>query len=459
MPLRLRRGTDAERLTVVPLEGELVYTTDTKRVFVGDGTTSGGVGVSSLGGPLNNDLILNGYDVTGTGNINITGSIAAPSLNGDLKGSVFADNSTVLVDSVNGKINGDIDATSLRTSETAIALGNGTGGSNFTISIGNNAGKTNQSQSAIAIGREAGNDAQGARAVAIGFEAGNLNQGLNAVAVGYRAGFNNQNPNSIILNASGAALNSTVPGFFVNPIRNIGKTGNILQYNSSTGEITYSSNYIGNINGSVFGDDSTLLVDGINGKLYGTTVTTNEVNSESLSSLTINSYSTLNVNCTGSATAMVYTAVSSGNISGSDTPQWDFRGVKTSTSSPTPFSPGELIGSLRITGYVGGPYPYDRPSVALYGGFDASADFNDIAPASFGTIVTGANNGVFVLYNFDHQGTISTGQIKVAALDAIAKAAVTPQVGMIIYDSVAKKFQGYADDIGGPGVPGWVDLH
>ena len=32
MALRLRRGTDAERLLVTPLEGELVYTTDTKKI-------------------------------------------------------------------------------------------------------------------------------------------------------------------------------------------------------------------------------------------------------------------------------------------------------------------------------------------------------------------------------------------------------------------------------------------
>jgi hypothetical protein len=39
MALRLRRGTDAERLLITPVEGELVYTTDTKLLYVGDGTT------------------------------------------------------------------------------------------------------------------------------------------------------------------------------------------------------------------------------------------------------------------------------------------------------------------------------------------------------------------------------------------------------------------------------------
>jgi len=42
MPLRIRRGTNAERQTITPLDGELLYTTDTKNLFVGDGTTVGG---------------------------------------------------------------------------------------------------------------------------------------------------------------------------------------------------------------------------------------------------------------------------------------------------------------------------------------------------------------------------------------------------------------------------------
>ena len=42
MALRLRRGTDAERTLITPLEGELLYVTDTKRLYIGDGITPGG---------------------------------------------------------------------------------------------------------------------------------------------------------------------------------------------------------------------------------------------------------------------------------------------------------------------------------------------------------------------------------------------------------------------------------
>ena len=45
--LLLRRGTTAERKAFVPLKGEIIYDTDLKQVFVGDGETYGGLSVFS----------------------------------------------------------------------------------------------------------------------------------------------------------------------------------------------------------------------------------------------------------------------------------------------------------------------------------------------------------------------------------------------------------------------------
>lgn len=54
LKLLVRRGTDADRQNVILAEGELGYTTDTKRLFVGDGSTPGGIaiggGIQSSGG-------------------------------------------------------------------------------------------------------------------------------------------------------------------------------------------------------------------------------------------------------------------------------------------------------------------------------------------------------------------------------------------------------------------------
>ena len=82
MALQIRRGTDAERLSITPQEGEPIFAIDTKEFFIGDGTTQGGVLVSGTlvnetTPALGTDLDLNGNNIVGTGNINIAGTITA----------------------------------------------------------------------------------------------------------------------------------------------------------------------------------------------------------------------------------------------------------------------------------------------------------------------------------------------------------------------------------------------
>lgn len=48
MALQIRRGTDAERLNTVFATGELIYSSDTKKVYVGDGATLGGIGLTGV---------------------------------------------------------------------------------------------------------------------------------------------------------------------------------------------------------------------------------------------------------------------------------------------------------------------------------------------------------------------------------------------------------------------------
>ena len=85
MALRLRRGTDIERLQITPESGELIFVTDQELLYIGDGTTPGGIivsgggtGLSSLvddlSPQLGGDLELNTWNITGPGAIGATGS-------------------------------------------------------------------------------------------------------------------------------------------------------------------------------------------------------------------------------------------------------------------------------------------------------------------------------------------------------------------------------------------------
>ncbi len=290
--------------------------------------------------------------VAGTDTMTISSSTAF-----DLKGSVFADDSTLLVNAVDGLIVGNIATSSLRTSETAIALGLNAGGAQGlnaiaigemagqttqgnralslgfqagrnnqgvrgiaigqgaansnqgengiaigetagagnqginAIAVGQNAGLTSQGSQSVAIGYYAGTDSQGSNAIAMGYNsamtsqgtgaialgytaaqvtqgnsaiaigwgAGQSNQGSQSIAIGYRAGFINQNVGSIILNASGVALNSTGPGFYVSPIRDTTSAARPVVYNASTSELFYTST-LEFINNTISTTDSSGLV-------------------------------------------------------------------------------------------------------------------------------------------------------------------------------------------------------
>lgn len=56
MSLKLRRGLESQRTTITPEEGEIIYTTDDKLLYVGDGETPGGLNVSAPVSSVNNQI-------------------------------------------------------------------------------------------------------------------------------------------------------------------------------------------------------------------------------------------------------------------------------------------------------------------------------------------------------------------------------------------------------------------
>jgi len=251
----------------------------------------------------------------------------------DIKGSVFGDDSTKIIDAVENKVYGGIFATTLRTSDTLIALGSLAGETNQGvngIAIGALAGRTNQGIQSVAIGAGAANTDQGLQSIAVGNLAGSLNQGQRAIAIGSQAGGSSQGANaiaigwlagqagqaagSIVINASGVAVNGAAAGFYVDPIRNQSGTGNILQYNISTKEITYSSGIDGDITGSVFADDSTMLVDGVGGQIVGPINSFDGANSIAMTPSGVIIGGTGGASIIGAALAPVYIG---GGVSGS----------------------------------------------------------------------------------------------------------------------------------------------
>jgi len=250
----------ANRLEANYLVGSLSVSTDDLVMTDGNVTatgtlTMGGNGLVQIVSVTTDIELLPVGKVKIDGNLEVTGTF-----DGDVTGSVFGDDSTVLVDGINNKVVGDIDTASLRTSESKIALGDaagevnqganavaigryagGTDQESWATAVGGLSGANTQGDRATAIGSNSGQTGQGAGAVAIGAYAGNNGQGADAVAIGNAAGHTNQAANSIVINATGVTVqNSQASSTVIQPVRNA-SSANVMMYDPSNGELTHTA--------------------------------------------------------------------------------------------------------------------------------------------------------------------------------------------------------------------------
>jgi hypothetical protein len=225
MPLQIRRGTTAERLTITPLPGELIYDTTTEEIYVGDGVTAGGQITTGISIEDASDaaaaLFTSGVHTGISFNFNdtnnrIDASIVGP-LSVDLNGSVIANNDTVLVDAETGTIPWSVisGAPSIPTNTNQL-----TNGANF-ITL---AQVPPIPETISSFFNDSGYITSSAIPTNI----------------------------SAFTNNSGYITSSAIPT-------------NISAFTNDSGYITSNTD----IKGSVFADDSTMLVDGVSGLLVG----------------------------------------------------------------------------------------------------------------------------------------------------------------------------------------------
>jgi len=214
MALRIRRGTEAQLQLTTPVEGELIYTTDSKDLFVGDGTTLGGI---KVGG----DIPASINDLT---DVNIAG-IAV--------GQVLKWNGTAFVP-------GNDDTT----------VGTGSGvveGSNYRINI-----VADDSTTLVDVNNR----------YISGLIIGDLYDEISQTVV--------VNPNTRlskldIITDSGTLVFAHNTASLYSPSGEL-----IIDGNSKTffGNISINS-ITADLKGSVFADDSSLIIDSVNNKIFG----------------------------------------------------------------------------------------------------------------------------------------------------------------------------------------------
>ena len=121
MPLQVRRGPTADRILITPAEGELVLDTTENTLYVGDGTTPGGVAASSFTFEDAQDAAASLLTSGAHSNISFTYNDSANRIDAALnlrnyngvieadgfQGSLYSDDSTLLIDGVLGSVNLD----------------------------------------------------------------------------------------------------------------------------------------------------------------------------------------------------------------------------------------------------------------------------------------------------------------------------------------------------------------
>ena len=294
MPLQIRRGTNAERVAMtVPLAaGELLWIIDDQRLYVGNGTTLPS-SLVSVTGYTNEDAQDAAASLFTSGthkNVSFTYNDALNridatvdlsnyngSIDGDLVGSVFADNSTRLIDGTNGKfnLNGTINGHVVPDQNSVYDLGSNANKfrdlylSGSTIFLGS----ASITSTGSAVNLPAGSTVNG---VLIGSGTGSGD----GVIEGSTYKINIAADDSSIMVNSDLETVIASGGFFGDITGNVtgDVSGNITGVVTGTTGSSLIGNVTGNlvgdvtgdVTGSVFADNSSIMVDATEGTFYGT---------------------------------------------------------------------------------------------------------------------------------------------------------------------------------------------
>ena len=404
MALQVRRGTNAERLGITPLAGELIYVTDTKQLYIGDGTTAGGT--TSIAGTidalladtspqLGGELDLNGNNITGTGNINITGTISA-SGNINLGDGVGSD---ILV--IGGAIQGNLEP------NTDIAWNLGSFNKQFKEAWVSQLNVENQ----LTAGRIMGDIIADDSTVVFDSSTGLV---------------------------ASAQLTGTLPAGVIPAAMTSNITGNVTGNLTGNADGAHTGTFDGDMTGSLFTDDSTLVVDGVNGSMHASSFIPNgdQIKVSSLSAATSVKQQIISLDLDSE---LILTRKSASDLSASSATLGTISfGVEDSNGAKS----GAIIlgnrNSLYLMADSAGAFSDAALAVTLTDG--------KLAVGSFGP----ATEKLDVVGNIKASGSIQPG---VYADNTARDAAITsPVAGMIVFNTTGTKFQGYTGSA-------WADLN
>jgi hypothetical protein len=261
MALRLKRGTTAERLTYTPLNGELVYDSDQKAIYIGDGAIVGGKLLAS-GGTIIDDIILNGNDITGSGNIDITGDIDVAG-NIHATGNITSDGTITLgnnnADAVEFKA--EIISNIVPDIDNTYDLGTSLKKWNTIHANEINAIEVNGNTNGFHTGDVAGSILANDSTLLVDATSGRIVGPVFANVTGNTAGTHTGNVIGNVLGDVNGNVDGVVTGTFIGAVST--PAGQVIFDTRLSGDITIPANVLGDVFGSVYGNNSTRLVDAV----------------------------------------------------------------------------------------------------------------------------------------------------------------------------------------------------
>jgi hypothetical protein len=318
MPLQIRRGTTAQRLAITPLSGEMIYDTSTGQLFVGDGTTAGGATTTGVSLEDAADTAASLFTTGSHSGITFTYNDVA----GRIDATVAVTALTSNLDTLNFNINSSTGNVNIAPTGR-INLGSDTLPGNVYITrntysgaFGDGITYAQHHATADAVNfnflRTRGT-ATAIQAVQNGDDIADLNfighDGTNRVAIGGitarvsgavslgivpgELAFDTRNTAGVlavkaILTSSGSWQVDTISSITTNGNLTIAGNGSgavIVEsvridgstITASSGTLTITGNLVGNVDGdlqgSVFADNSTRIIDGTDGRITATSVT------------------------------------------------------------------------------------------------------------------------------------------------------------------------------------------
>ena len=466
MSLRIRRGTEQERTGRTFDLGEIIWTTNGEKLYVGDGVTPGGKNIAAQLAGTNLE-----FNAT-TGTLGVTG-LTTDLVTEGLNNKYFS------VEAAQDAIGAAIAAGS-QSGISVVYNDNGAGPASINFTVTGGGGDSGLTDIVLDTSPSLGGnlDLNGRNLFGTGSidiegnfaVTGEINGSTLTLTTGLGAGIDlNGNDISgtgdIRIGGDFTGTNVSITGT-ISAINGLGASLNLNSRDiigfggiNIVGEIAATS-FTGDVNGSVFDASLELIIDNVTGAVYTSSIVSR------IPELTIGTDADktnlliYGDETSGNGAIKIITQLTGAPGLAQQGPIMRFSAVDGTISEPEVVGLGDSLGSVQFGGYINqgseGAASADLAAIKAVV-VDAGDLLTEYAKAKIQLFVAnGDNPNNAAVAEFSNLGILSAPVMMPGSFTSTERDALTPAVGMMIYNTTDNKFQGY-QNTGGTTLE-WVNL-